>query len=334
MNMNAQIIESFGGTDVFRSAELPKPQLPPGHVLIRVAATSVNPIDCKIRAGVVPALLPELPAVLHGDVAGVVEAVGEGVTAFRPGDEVYGCAGGMRGTACGALADYMAADAALLAFKPRTLSMRESAALPIAAITAWQALIERAAVRPGQRVLVHAAAGGVGHLGVQLAKWAGAEVYATASPAKLALALALGADVAIDYTAETVAQYVEAHTGGRGFDVVFDTVGGANLDRSFEAAALNGTVAAIAARSTHDLSPLHGKGLSLHVVFMAIPLVQGSGRSRLGEALTRIAELVDAGKLRPLLDPKHFTFEQVGQAHAYLESGQAVGKVTLVNGNF
>ncbi len=178
--MKAQIIQSFGDPSVFQFKEISKPELIPGHVLIQVKASSVNPIDTKVRAGAVPAVAPEFPAVLHGDVAGLVSAVGEGVTEFKVGDEVFGCAGGFKGTG-GALAEFMLADADLLAHKPVNLTMEEAAALPLVAITAWEALFNRANLVPGQDILIHAATGGVGHIAIQLAKWGGATVYTTAS---------------------------------------------------------------------------------------------------------------------------------------------------------
>jgi NADPH2:quinone reductase len=327
--MKVQAIAQFGDPSVFQTMDLPRPEIIPGHVLIRVAATSVNPVDFKLRRGAMPAIAPAFPAVLHGDVAGVIEEVGEGVTAFKPGDEVYACAGGFKGMG-GALAEYMLADADLVALKPRSLTMKEAAALPLVAITAWESLINRAKIQPGQTVLIHAATGGVGHIGIQLAKWAGAKVFTTASNArKLAIARNIGADIAIDYRQQTVEDYVAEYTSGKGFDVVFDTVGKDNLDKSFAAAALNGTVVSISSRSTHDLSPLHAKGLSLHVVFMLIPLLHQIGRSQHGKILFNIAKLVDQGVIRPLLDPKLFSFSEVAAAHQYAESGQAVGKVTL-----
>lgn len=332
--MKAQLIEQFGDSSVFQTVEVPAPKVIPGHILIRVAASSVNPIDIKVRQGVVKGVAPELPAILHGDVAGVVEKVGEGVTNFKPGDEVYACAGGFKGTG-GALADYMLADAALVALKPRSLTMREAAALPLVSITAWEALIDRANLRPGQNLLIHGSTGGVGHIAIQLAKWAGATVYATgSSKQKLDMGKELGADFGINYKEETVQDYIKKYTMGNGFDVVFDTIGGENLDRSFEAATINGTVVSIATRSTHDLSPLHAKGLSLHVVFMLLPIVTKVNRQHHGEILQQITKLVDEGKLKPLIDPKMFSFDEVSAAHQYLESGKAIGKVTLVNERF
>ncbi|MFS0600162.1 zinc-dependent alcohol dehydrogenase family protein [Peribacillus frigoritolerans] len=329
--MKSQIIQSFGKPSVFQYKEISKPELKPGHVLIQVKATSVNPIDTKVRAGAVPAVAPEFPAVLHGDVAGLVSAVGEGVTEFNIGDEVFGCAGGFRGTG-GALAEFMLADVDLLAHKPKNLTMEEAAALPLVAITAWEALFNRVNLIPGQDILIHAATGGVGHIAIQLAKWGGAKVYTTASSQeKLEIGTRLGADVTINYREESVHDYVQKYTDGKGFDVVFDTVGGENLDRSFEAAAVHGTIAAIATRSTHDLSPVHSKGLSLHVTFMLLKILNKDMHKHYGEILKKVARVVEEGRLRPLLDSNIFTFDEVSKAHEYMESGKAIGKIVLKN---
>lgn len=330
--MKATVIETFGDPSVFKLAELPRPAVIPGHVLLEVKATSVNPVDCRIRSGQAPGMAPTLPAVLHGDVSGIVVEVGEGVSRFKVGDEVYGLAGGTKGTAGGALADYMLADADFLALKPRTLNMAEAAALPLVSLAAWQALIDRGNVGKGQTVLVHAAAGGVGHIALQIAKWAGATVYTTATlPQKLALGTELGAAGVIDYEKETVRDYVARYTDKKGFDVVFDTVGGPNLEKSFEAVKSLGQVLSIATRSSHDLSLMNFKGLTLHVIYTMYPLVNGIGRAHYGEIMTNIARIVDEGKLRPVLDPKVFKFSEAAEAHRYLESGQAFGKVVLVN---
>jgi NADPH2:quinone reductase len=327
--VKAIVINRFGGPEVFEPAEVPTPELRPGHVLVRVAASSVNPIDCKIRSGAVTAVAPEFPAVLHCDLAGTVEALGPGVTCFKPGDAVYALAGGIKGHG-GALAELMLVDADLLALKPESLSLAEAAALPVAAVTAWEAVVERAAVRPGRRVLVHGGAGGVGHMALQLARVAGAVVHTTVSTSEKAeIARSLGADVTIRYREKTVEQYVEQHTGGRGFDVVIDTVGGDVLTRSLQAARAGGTVVTIAARSTQDLTPVHGKGLTLHAVLSLLPLLTGEDRGPQGRILTEVARLIDAGRIRPLIDPSHFPFSRVGEAHAHLEEGRAVGKIRL-----
>jgi alcohol dehydrogenase len=231
------ILNEYGSEAEFQSAELPQPSVKAGHVVVRVAATSVNTVDTMIRQmGKDLPLSPDLPAVLGMDFAGTIEAVGKGVTDFVPGDEVYGCAGGLANLQ-GTLAEYMLADARLIAHKPKSLSMREAAALPLVGITAYEGLV-RAGARAGQKVLVHGGAGGVGHVAVQLAKHFGAEVYATASGEKHLGVIEQYGATAIDYRAEKVADYVQKHTGGAGFDVIFDSVGGANMTNSFEGAAL------------------------------------------------------------------------------------------------
>ncbi|PLR81682.1 zinc-dependent alcohol dehydrogenase family protein [Bacillus sp. V33-4] len=329
--MKAQVIHSFGAPSAFQLEELQKPEVVPGHVLIHVKATSVNPIDTKVRSGAVPAAAPEFPAVLHGDVAGVVAEVGDGVTKFKAGDEVYGCAGGFKGLG-GALAEFMLADVRLLAHKPKNITMEEAAAIPLVAITAWEALFNKGKISAGQDILIHAAAGGVGHVAIQLAKWAGANVFTTVSTIeKEEIAQKLGADTVINYRQQSVKDYVQKYTNGKGFDVVFDTVGGENLDRSFEAAAPHGTVLAIAARSTHDLSPLHSKALSLHVVFMLLKILDEDHRHEHGEILNKITAIIEEGKLRPLLDETSFSFDEAAKAHQYLESGKATGKIVLKN---
>lgn len=326
--MKAMVLHGYGAHAAFQPAELPRPALKPGHVLVRVAATSVNTVDTMIRQmGKDLPLSPDLPALLGMDFAGTIDAVGEGVTGFKPGDEVYGCAGGLADLP-GALAQYMLADARLVAPKPKSLSTREAAALPLVGITAFEGL-QRAGVRAGQKVLVHGGAGGVGHVAVQLARHMGGEVYATCSGGPAMHTIAGHGATAINYQTETVADYVAAHTGGAGFDVVFDSVGGANLAKSFEAAALNGQIATTVSLLELDLTPAHFKGLSLHVVFMLIPMLHDHRREVHGQILAQLAAIVDAGALKPLLDPQRFELAQVGQAHARLGSGQAIGKVVV-----
>jgi len=330
--MRAQVVREHGEPDVFEAAELAVPEPDPNEVLVEVAATSVNPVDTKIRSGAAAGLGPDAPAVLHGDLAGTVVAVGDGVSRFDVGDEVYGCPGGVRGTT-GALAEYAAADAATLARKPESLSMREAAALPLVTITAWDGLVTRADVSPGESVLVHGGTGGVGHVGVQLAAREGARVHATASTdEKRALARELGADVAFDYHRD-VDDYVDAYTDGRGFDVVFDTVGAGadNLEGSFEAAALKGRVVTTVSRGEASLDAVHGKGLGFDTVFMLVPLLHDdhAGRVRHGEILERAATLVADGKLRPHLDDTDYGLADVADAHRRLEAGEHVGKITV-----
>ncbi len=258
-----------------------------------------------------------------------MESVGAGVSDFHPGDEVYSCCGGFKSLQ-GALAEFVVADAALLAKRPTNLSARQSGVMPLAAITAWDALHDRGHVSSGMKVLVHAGCGGVGHLGVQLAKAAGAEVTTTVSTKyKAHLARELGADHIVLYPDQPVGEYVQEYTNGEGFDLVFDTVGDANLQKSFAAMRLHGQVVSIAARSEQDLTPLHTRGGTLSVTFMLLPLITGVGRKRHGEILEQLTCLVEEGKVRPLLDDSEFTISEVSQAHAKLESGTAVGKISL-----
>jgi alcohol dehydrogenase len=326
--MKAMVLNEYGDSAEFQSNELPQPSVKPGHVVARVTATSVNTVDTMIRQmGKDLPLSPDLPAVLGMDFAGTIEAVGQGVTGFAPGDEVYGCAGGLADLQ-GTLAEYMLADAKLIAHKPKNLSMREAAALPLVGITAYEGL-QRAGAKAGQKVLVHGGTGGVGHVAVQLARHFGADVYATASgDRQMAIIEKYGA-TPIDYKTEKVADYVAEHTAGAGFDVVFDSVGGANMTNSFAAAALNGQVATTVSLLELDLTPAHFKGLSLHVVFMLIPMLYDHKREEHGAILAKLAEIADAGALKPLLDETQFGLDEVGKAHDRLTSGQAIGKVAV-----
>lgn len=326
--MKAMILNQYGENAAFQVGELPKPELKAGHVLVRIAATSVNTVDTMIRQmGQDLPLSPALPAVLGMDFAGTVVAVGEGVVDFAAGDEVYGCAGGLADLQ-GALAEYMLADARLIAHKPRLLSMREAAALPLVGITAYEGL-QRAGTHAGQRVLVHGGAGGVGHVAVQLAKHLGAEVYATCSGDVQANVIQSYGATPINYTRESVDDYVAQYTGGTGFEVVYDSVGGANMASSFAAAALNGQVVSTVSMLELDLNPVHFKGLSLHVVFMLIPMLHNHKREEHGVILGKLAQIADAGALKPLLDDTRFNLDDVGQAYARLASGQAIGKVVV-----
>jgi len=326
--MKAMVVREFGGAENFELAEIPTPEVKSGHVLVRIAATSVNTVDTMIRQmGKELPISPALPAVLGMDFAGVVEAVGEDVTDFAIGDEVYGCAGGL-GDLQGTLAEYMVADARLVARKPSNLTMREAAALPLVGITAYEGL-KRAGIANGQQVLVHGGSGGVGHVALQLARHFGADVYSTGGgEAQLELIESLGAKP-INYKNETVADYVAKHTNGAGFDVVFDSVGGANMVNSFEAAALNGQVASTVSMVELDLSMAHFKGLSLHMVFMLIPMIHDHGREEHGRILNALTKIAEAGELKPLLDETRYSMTEIGKAHERLESGQAMGKVVV-----
>jgi len=334
--MKAMTITQFGASNVFEQADIPKPELKPGHILVKVAASSVNPVDYKIReAGDALPFAPALPAVLGMDFAGTVEAVADDVSGFNVGDEVYGCAGGL-GELQGSLAEFMLADARLVAHKPKNLSMQQAAALPLVAITAFEGL-QRAGVNAeanasaGQKVLIHGGSGGVGHITLQLAKYFGAQVYATGGGDKqLALIEQLGA-TAINYKTSTVSDYVAQHTDGKGFDAIYDTVGAENLLNSMDAAALNAHIATTVSMAELDLTLAHIKGLSLHVVFMLIPMIHNVGRQAHGDILKQVAEIAEAGHLTPVLTEKQFALEQVAEAHDYAESGAGMGKVVLTH---
>ena len=326
--MKAMVLNQYGEQAAFEQTEMTAPLAQPGQVIVRVAATSINTVDTMIRQmGKELPLSPELPAVLGMDFAGTIEAVGEGVTGFAPGDEVYGCAGGLADLQ-GALAEYMPADARLIAHKPKSLTMREAAALPLVGITAFEGL-QRAGVKAGQKVLVHGGTGGVGHVAVQLTKHFGATVYSTASGEQAFDIIKGYGATPIDYKTETVNDYVQAHTSGAGFDVVFDSVGGANMANSFEAAALNGHVSTTVAMVDLDLTTAHFKGLSVHVVFMLIPMLHNHHREAHGDILAKLAQIVDQGGVKPLLDEQRFNLAEVGKAYDRLTSGQALGKVVV-----
>ena len=326
--MKAMIVNTFGTPSVFEQTDIQKPTVKSGHVLVKIHATSVNTVDTMIRSmGPDLPLSPAAPALLGMDFAGVVEEVGEGVENYKPGDEVYGCAGGLADLP-GALAEHIIADANLIGFKPKNLSMREAAALPLVGITAYEGL-QRAGIASGQNVLVHGGSGGVGHVALQLAKHAGANVFSTGGgDAQLALIEELGA-TPINYVTETVESYVAKHTNGQGFDLVFDSVGGMNMQNSFEAAALNGQIASTVSLVEMDLSTAHFKGLSLHVVFMLIPMLHNYKREDHAQILKALTEIVEAGALKPILDDNHYSLEQASDAHARLESGKAMGKVVI-----
>ncbi|RSM88431.1 quinone oxidoreductase [Streptomyces sp. WAC 01325] len=309
-------------------SEIEKPTAGPGQVLVKVEASGVNPLDTKIRAGKAPHARRTLPAVLGIDVAGVVEEVGTGVDDFAPGDEVYGMTGGV-GDLQGSLAEYQAADARLLAHRSATLTAREAAALPLVAITAWEGLVDRARVQPGQKVLIHGGAGGIGHVAVQIARARGAQVFATASSSGLEAVERFGA-TPIDYTTTPVDEYVAEHTGGEGFDVIFDTVGGAVLDASFAAVrTYTGHVLSALGWGTHSIAPLSFRAATYSGVFTLLPLLTGNRREHHGEILREAAKLTDAGTLRPLIDPRRFTFADVAEAHTAVEGGTAQGKIVI-----
>ncbi len=330
--MKAYTTQTYGTGARFELAEIDTPVPGAGEILIKVEATSLNPIDNKLLRHEL-GFNPELPAVLHGDVAGIVSAVGPGVRKFALGDDVYACAGGFVGTP-GALAEFIPADENLVALKPKSLSFAEAAALPLVVLTAWESLIDSASIQPGEHVLVHGGTGGVGHVAIQLAKAKGARVATTvSSDDKAKIARNLGADEVINYREESVDAYVQQLTGGRGFDVVYDTVSGPVFDQSLDATRIRGRVVTVftgTEPTTLDLMNAFIKAATVHTQNMSIPLITGEGRAHHGDILREATSLADAGKLRPLIDSNKFTFAQANEAHALFESGKHVGKIVLV----
>jgi NADPH:quinone reductase len=324
--MQALVLQEFGKP--LELTEIATPSAQDGQVLVRVHASGVNPLDTKILAGKAAHAQRRLPAVPGLDLAGTVVAVGAGVDRFAPGDEVYGLTGGV-GDLPGSLAEYAAVDARLLARKPARLDMREAAALPLVAITAWEGLLDRARVREGMDVLVHGGAGGIGHVAIQIARAHGARVFATGSADSLQTIEALGA-TPIDYTTTDHSAYIADHTGGKGFDIVFDTVGGKTLDASFAAARVyTGHVVSALGWGEHSLAPLSFRGATYSGVFTLLPMLTGEGREHHGEILEQVAALADAGQLTPLVDPRHFTFETITDAYNAVETSTSRGKVIV-----
>jgi NADPH2:quinone reductase len=324
--MRALVLESYNSAFVL--SEIARPTPGEGQVLVRIIASGVNPLDTKIRSGNAAHAKVQLPAVLGMDLAGVVETVAPDVEAFRPGDQVYGLAGGIGGLQ-GSLAEFAAVDADLLALQPDNVSMREAAALPLAFITAWEGLVDRAHVHSGQKVLIHAGAGGVGHIAVQVAHAAGAEVFATVSAEKIAIAERFGA-TAINYQNTTLDEYLAEHTNGEGFDIVYDTVGGVTLDASFAAVrTYTGHALSCLGWGAHSLAPLSFRGGTYSGVFSLLPMLTGKGRAHHGAILREATKMANAGKLKPLLDSRRFTLETALEAHRVVESGKALGKIVV-----
>lgn len=324
--MRALILNDYDKS-VFSDTQIPVPVPALGEVLVKIVASGVNPIDYKIRTGAAPYAMPELPAVLGTDMAGVIIEVGAGVTEFKVGDEVFGLTGGVRGIQ-GSLAEYAAVDARLLAPKPANLSMREAAALPLVFLTAWEGLVDRANVQMGQRVLIQGGAGGVGHMAVQIAKAIGAQVCATASPSGHAIIENYGA-TAIDYHSSTVEDYVAKYADGVGFDVVYDTVGGPTLDASLAAAKPYGHVVSCSAFGTHNLAPSSLRCITLSGIFVLLPMLSGERRAHHGAILREAKRLVEEGKVKPLMNEKRYSLADAQAAHDAQEAGNALGKIVI-----
>jgi NADPH2:quinone reductase len=310
----------------FTRASIARPEPVAGEVLVRIKASSVNPLDLKIRSGNAAHAKHPFPAILGMDLAGTIEALGAGESRFAVGDDVYGLAGGVGGLQ-GSLAQFAAVDASLLAPKPSNLSMREAAALPLVFITAWEGLVDRAQVQARQKVLV-LGAGGVGAMAIQIASAFGAEVFAVDKAAKGDIIERLGA-TAIDREQTPPQEYVGDHTSGHGFDIVYDTVGGVALDTAFNAVRRFGHVVSCLGWGTHSLAPLSFRAASYSGVFTLLPMLTGEGRAHHGAILREATRLAEAGKIAPLADPRRFSFETVAEAYGEIEKRTANGKIVI-----
>lgn len=312
--MRAMVISRFGGPDVFELQDRPRPVAGPGELLVRVVASGTNPVDAKIRQAGSWAGIP-FPAVLGYDVSGVVEEVGPGVTGFKAGDEVF-YTPEIFGNPNGSYADYTVAAASIVAHKPPGLSHVEAAGIPLAGGTAWEAIVRRLAVRPGETVLIHGGAGGVGSFAIQFAKAAGARVLATASKANHEAMRDLGADVTLDYRDADVMDQILREAGGAGVDASFDTAGG-NVPMSTQVTRPFGRIATILP-PTGDLDALYVKNQTLYGTFL----------TREGARLREMAPLFERGQARVIVDAV-LPLEQVGKAHERLDSGHGRGKIIL-----
>lgn len=334
--MKAMLMTAAGNADVLQLREVSTPTLPsPHHVLIKLAAAGVNPLDTKLRTK--PAYYPDsLPAILGCDGAGIVIQIGSAATRFKVGDAVYFNNGGLGGSANdepGCYAEFTTVHEDYCALKPATLDLHDSAALPLVLLTAWEALVERAHLQTGQTLLVHAAAGGVGHVALQLARHLGARVAATVSDEqKAAFVQNLGAEKIIRYREQDFVQETLAWTDGKGVDVVFDTVGGDTFLRSLQAARVGGKVVSLLSTplSLADTQLARLRNLSLCYELMLTPQVMNlhDERVRQRKILELGAQLVDAGELHVRVShtlPLH----EAAQAHRLIEQGGVTGKIIL-----
>jgi alcohol dehydrogenase len=330
--MKAFVIDRYGSSNVVRAAEMPEPAMRDDDVLIQIHAASINPLDLKIRSGALKLVLPyHLPLILGNDLAGVVVRVGTRVRGFKPGDEVYTRPEQER---IGAFAEYIAVREEALAHKPATLTMEDAASIPLVGLTGWQALIEKANLKRGQKVLIHAGSGGVGTFAIQLAKHLGAYVATTTSASNRDLVKRLGADVVIDYKQTDFATMLHD------YDVVLDTQGGATLMKSVRVLKRGGKLISISGPPDPDFASASGapwfvraamRMLSYrirrlaqrHQVSYSFLFMRANGTQ-----LRRIAELIDAGTIRPVVD-KIFPFASTAAALDYVETGRAKGKVVV-----
>lgn len=306
--MKAVRIHTYGGPEVLVHEEVPRPQPENGEVLVQVKAAAVNPVDWKIREGYLREMLPhQLPLILGWDVSGVVEETGPGVTRFRVGDEVFSRPDLLRD---GTYAEYVVIREKEVAFKPKSLDHLHAAAIPLAGITAWKSLVEAAGVSSGHRVLIHGAAGGVGSYAVQLAKWRGAHVIATASAHNHDYLHGLGADQVVDYRSQRFEDVA------RDVDAVFDTIGGDTQERSWQVLKKGGILVSIITPPPEEKAALHG-------VRQAFVFIQPDAA-----VLAELARLVDGGKLRPYVESV-LPLAEARRAQELSQGGHARGKIVL-----
>ena len=328
--MKAFAIDAYKAA--LRPREMPDPVAGPGEVVVAVAAASVNPLDVKLSEGEFKWVLPyRMPLVLGHDLAGTAVAVGSRTRRFKVGDEVFGCAGTGR---IGSFAERIAVAETALAAKPASLGMVEAAALPLVSLTAWQVLLDRARLRPGQRVLIHAGSGGVGTVAIQLARHLGAQVATTVGPDNLALAKELGAGIAIDYHHEAFEQRLS------GYDIVLNTLGPEVLEKSLKVLKAGGKLISISGPPDPDFARQIGAGwLVGQLLRLASYKIRSKAKTRGvdysflfmqadGGQLAEIATLVDAGAIRPVID-QVFAFDDTPAAMARAASGRARGKVVI-----
>jgi alcohol dehydrogenase len=308
--MRAAQINDYGGKEVLQTvdnAERPAPK--DGQVLVEVHAAGVNPFDWKLRTGFMKDFIPlNLPATLGGDFAGIVSELGEGVSSLKVGDEVYGQANAAGGV--GSFAEFTAVLASQAALKPKTADFITAAAIPLAAVSAYQALVEHGRLKDGQRVLIHGAAGGIGSFALQLAKHLGAYVAATASSEDVGFAKELGADEVIDYKSQKFEELL------KDYDLIFDTIGGETNKKSYQVLKPGGVLVSMVEQPDEELIKRYG-------------VKEISQQSKpTPDKLQKIAQLVDEGVLKVSVD-KAFPLEQAGEALAYLEEGHPRGKVVI-----
>ncbi|ARV63343.1 alcohol dehydrogenase [Nostocales cyanobacterium HT-58-2] len=334
--MKAVLMTAAGGPEVLQVQDVPNPAVPLGEteLLVRLRAAGVNPIDTKLRQR--GTFYPDkMPAILGCDGAGVVEAVGAGVQKFGVGDEVYFCYGGL-GAHQGNYAEYTTVDERFVAHKPASISFTEAAAAPLVLITAWEALYERGRLEPGEQVLIHAGAGGVGHVAIQLAKLKGAHVCTTvSSQEKAEFVQTLGADHVIHYKETDFVQAALDWTNGEGVDLAFDTVGGETFQKTFPAVRVYGDIVTILEPNANTVwKTARLRNLRIGLELMLTPMSQGivEALQHHAEILEQCAKWIDAGKLKIQVS-NTFPLQEAVSAHHLLETGSMTGKIVLLIGD-